>query len=107
MARALLWKYAQLLLLLLLLCAQPAGSMRGVRQPDFFSSDLRKNIPHPRPRAGSNKCDQHWATISNWTCEYIPMNKLLSRRSSLFVSKASPAKTSMGFVPSGHLLFCR
>lgn len=35
---------------------------------------------------------------------HAPINRLLRRLCSLSLSKASPANTSMGLVPSGHLL---
>lgn len=38
---------------------------------------------------------------------HLPMNRLFNRLCSLSVSNASPANTSMGLVPSGHLLFCK
>lgn len=41
------------------------------------------------------------------TCQaYLPMSRLLRRLCSLSVSKASPANSSIGLVPSGHLLAC-
>lgn len=36
----------------------------------------------------------------------VPISRLLRRLCSLSLSKASPANTSSGLVPSGHLLVC-
>lgn len=38
--------------------------------------------------------------------ECVPMSRLFRRLCSLSISKASPAKISIGLVPSGHLLAC-
>lgn len=86
-------------------CSKPARRTADTVGP-LKKSERQGKRTHISSRTKTrnfHRNERNTFTEYNWC---IPMSRLFRRLCSLSVSKASPANTSIGLVPSGHLLAC-
>lgn len=65
------------------------------------SKQLLTSHRYPTHHTATDLCDPAAQIITHW-----PMRRLFSLLYSSLKSNVSPANINIGFVPSGHLLFC-
>lgn len=81
-------------------CSKPANRTAGTEGP------LKKSGKEKQTAVHFNETRFPFCTQSVILRVDGPMSRLLRRLYSLSISKASPANTSIGLVPSGHLVIC-